>query len=52
MYRSMTLSIFSGGDGMYNKELNALQDRLEQRYSSILGNKFWTGSICKIKYFL
>ncbi|MGW7911208.1 hypothetical protein [Staphylococcus xylosus] len=37
MYGSMTLSIFSGGDGMSNKELNALQDRLEQRYSSMLG---------------
>ncbi|MEB7672514.1 MULTISPECIES: hypothetical protein [Staphylococcus] len=37
MYGSMTLSIFSGGDGMSNKELNALQDRLDQRYSSMLG---------------
>lgn len=37
MYGSMTLSIFSGGDGMSNKELNELQHRLEERYSSMLG---------------
>ncbi|HCS9102225.1 TPA: hypothetical protein OTG54_002362, partial [Staphylococcus pseudintermedius] len=37
MYGAMTISIFGGNDGMSNKELNSLQDRLDKRYESMLG---------------
>ncbi|WP_436855462.1 hypothetical protein [Staphylococcus caeli] len=37
MYGSMTLSIFTGQDGMSNKELNGLQDRLDDRYEKMFG---------------
>lgn len=37
IYGSMTLSIFTGQDGMSNKELNSLQDRLDDRYEKIYG---------------
>lgn len=33
----MTLSIFTGQDGMSNKELNGLQDRLDDRYEKMFG---------------
>ncbi|MGW8001814.1 hypothetical protein BU110_12920 [Staphylococcus shinii] len=36
MYGSMTLSIFTGQDNMSNKELNGLQDRLDDRYEKYL----------------
>lgn len=32
MYGSMTMSLLTGQDGMSNKELNALQQRLDERY--------------------
>ncbi|MEN3822343.1 MULTISPECIES: hypothetical protein [Staphylococcus] len=38
MYASMTICIFTGQDGMSNKELNQLQTRLEGRYSKIIGD--------------
>lgn len=37
MYGNMTLSIFTGQDGMSNKELNGLQDRLDDRYEKMFG---------------
>lgn len=37
MYGSMTLSIFTGQDGMSNKELNELQQRLDDRYEKMYG---------------
>lgn len=37
MYGSMTLSIFTGQDGMSNKELNGLQDRLDDKYEKMFG---------------
>ena len=37
MYGAMTISILGGNDGMSNKELNSLQDRLDKRYESMLG---------------
>lgn len=37
MYGSMTMSLLTGQDGMSNKELNALQQRLDERYERQLG---------------
>ncbi|HCD8274053.1 hypothetical protein [Staphylococcus epidermidis] len=37
MYDSMTLSLFTGQDGMSNKELNGLQHRLDDRYQKMYG---------------
>ena len=37
MYGSMTLSLFTGQDGMSNKELNGLQHRLDDRYQNVWG---------------
>lgn len=37
MYGSMTVSIFTGQDGMSNKELNQLQKRLDDRYQKMYG---------------
>ena len=37
MYGSMTLSIFTEQDGLSNKELNSLQDRLDDRYEKMFG---------------
>ena len=38
MYGSMTLSLFTGQDGMSNKELNGLQHRLDDRYQKCMGS--------------
>lgn len=37
MYGSMTMSLLTAQDGMSNKELNALQQRLDERYERQLG---------------
>ncbi|UXR78435.1 hypothetical protein [Staphylococcus sp. IVB6227] len=37
MYGSMTMNISTGQDGLSNKELNALQHRLDDRYEKIFG---------------
>lgn len=37
MYGSITISLLTGQDGMNNKEMNGLQDRLDDRYEKMFG---------------
>ncbi|BAH18706.1 hypothetical protein [Macrococcoides caseolyticum] len=37
MYGSMTISLLTGQDGMSNKEMRALDSRLQERYNDMIG---------------